>query len=99
MKGHILFKRKKKHSKLDDAIDEVFSEMAGFSSDADEYDLMTAQLERLYAIKQQTRTRVDPNTWVIAGANIIGVLVIVGYERTHIVTSKALNAFITRVRV
>ena len=95
-----MFNRKKKPSKLDEAIDEVFSEMSGFTSDAPEYDLMTSQLERLYAIRQQEKPRrVQPDTWAVIGSNIVGILIIVGYERTHVITSKALSTFVTRIHI
>lgn len=41
--------------------------------------------------------RVSADTWAMVGANLAGILVIVGYERLNVVTSKALG-FIMRSR-
>lgn len=83
--------KKKEPSKLDEAIDDIFREMAGYTSDTDEYDKMTVQLERLYALKEGRRTRVDPNTLVVAGANVLAVVLIVTHERMHVITTRAMN--------
>ena len=95
-----MFKRRTKTSPLDEAIPEIYRELAGFTSDSDEYDVMTAQLERLYALKQLEKPqRVTPDTWAIIGANLFGIALIIGYERTHVITSKALSTFITRIHI
>lgn len=83
--------KKKEPSKLDEAIDDIYREMAGYTSDTDEYDKMTAQLERLYNLREGNRIRVTPDTLVIAGANVLAVLLIVGNERMHVITSRAMN--------
>lgn len=41
--------------------------------------------------------RVSLDTWVIVGANLLGILVIIGYERTNVLTSKALS-FLSKLR-
>jgi hypothetical protein len=85
-------KSKTEKSGLDKAIDEIFSEMQGFTADAEEYSKMTLQLERLYALKQiDCPNRVSPDTLTIVIGNIVGIVLIIGYERSNILTSKALN--------
>lgn len=34
---------------------------------------------------------VDKNTLILAGANLLGIVAIVGHERAHVVTSKAIG--------
>jgi hypothetical protein len=77
-------------SGLDNAIDKVFTEMSGESSDSEEYSKMVEQLVRLYSLKPKSK-RVSPDTLAIVLGNLLGVLIIVGYERAHIMTSKATN--------
>lgn len=36
-------------------------------------------------------SRIDPNTMVIAGANLAGLLLVVGYERVHVIGGKAIG--------
>lgn len=79
-----------KKSELDHAISVVFTEMAGESSDSEEYAKMVEQLIRLYSLKPKPK-RISPDTLAIVVGNLVGVLIIVGYERAHIVTSKATN--------
>lgn len=53
------------------------------------------ELKRLEAekMKKELRRRwnVSADTVVLAAANLVGILVIVGHERAHVVTSKALS--------
>jgi hypothetical protein len=77
---------------LEKAIDGVLSEMDGVSADSDEFEKMTDQLVKLHAMKtQESRPRISPDVKATIAANLAGILVIVGHERTHIVTSKALG--------
>lgn len=55
-------------------------------------DTCLTNLERLHKLRNDTRSEpVSRNTLVTAGANLVGIAVIVGYEQRHVVTSKALS--------
>lgn len=85
-------------SGLEVAIDEVLSEMKGFTSDQDEYAVMTDQLVKLYALKEVDRpVRAMNDAVIMSLGNVICVALILEYERVHVVTSKAL-LFIGRLR-
>ena len=89
---------KKQPSSLDDAIEEIYSEMKGFTADSEEYCKMTDQLLKLHSMKTVDRShRVSPDTLATIGANVLGIALILHYERLHVVTSKALT-FVTRLR-
>lgn len=75
---------------LKTAIDNVYSEMAGSDSHTEEYAKSVDQLIKLYSLKEAPR-RVSPDTLAVVLGNILGIILIVGHERTHIVTSKALQ--------
>jgi len=75
---------------LKKAIETVYSEMAGSESYTEEYSKSVDQLTKLYALKEPPR-RVSPDTLAIVIGNILGIILIVGHERAHIVTSKALQ--------
>lgn len=75
---------------LKTAIDNVYSEMAGSESHDEEYSKSVNQLIKLYSLKEAPR-RISPDTLAIVLGNLLGILMIVGHERTHIVTSKALQ--------
>jgi hypothetical protein len=83
---------------LEKAIDGVLSEMQGYSASDEEYSDMVDQLVKLHSLKlKEKRQRVSPDILVTVAANLVGILIIVGHERTHIVTSKALS-FVLKLR-
>lgn len=57
---------------------------------SEEYSDLMTYLERLEELKaKERREPVSFDTFVIAGANLLGILVIVAYEQKHVMTSKA----------
>ncbi len=83
-------------SGLEKAIDEVFREMARCQSNEDEYAKMVDQLSKLYSLRE-TPQRLSPDTLAIVIGNLVGIILIVGHERLHVVTSKALT-FVMKLR-
>jgi hypothetical protein len=60
--------------------------------DSEDYATMLNRLERLYKLKEKNAPRqISPDTLLIVAGNILGILVIVAYEHSHVVTSKALS--------
>jgi len=79
-------------TQLDETIESVLHEMAGVAADSDEFEKMTDQLVKLHALKTtEGRPRISPDVKATIIANLAGIAIIVGHERTHIVTSKALG--------
>lgn len=78
------------------AIDSLLEEMSALSGDDPEYAKMADQLTKLYSLKEidhkvESSSRVSADTLAVIGANLAGILMIVGHERAHVVTSKALS--------
>ena len=95
-----MFQRKKpiEKSELEQAISEVLFEMHGFGSESDEYAQQVDQLVKLHALKEcEVPQRVSKDTMLIVAGNIVGILLILTYERANVVTSKALN-FLFKLR-
>lgn len=83
---------------LQKAIDELLIEMELHSATSDEYANMADQLSKLYSLKEiDSKKRVSPDTLAMIAANIAGIVLIVGHERAHVVTSKAVS-FIWKLR-
>lgn len=83
---------------LDKAIDEVLREMQGFTSDTEEYATMVTHLSTLYKLKETSSPKgVSADTMAIIAGNLVGIMVIVGYERANIIGSKALS-FVMKLR-
>ena len=84
---------------LDKLIESVYSDLAGFTSDEDEFDKQTNQLQKLLRLRAELapQTRVSPDVLATVAANLFGIAMILGYEHAHVVTSKALQ-FVTKLR-
>jgi prefoldin subunit 5 len=91
----MLGNRQKPKTKLDEEIERVLQEMETLSPESDEYNALLKQLERLTKLRKKERPqrRLNPDTLVMVGGNILVALVIVAYEQYHPMTSKA-QAFI-----
>jgi len=94
-----MFNRNQEEDPLDKAIEAVFADMDGFTSDSEEYDAMTKQLDRLYSLRDQRKShrQVSPDVLATVAANLVGIMIIVGHERAHVVTSKAVQ-FVMKAR-
>jgi hypothetical protein len=91
-----IFEQSGEDSELQSAITEAFREIANMTVDSDEYAKSVDQLVKLYSLKE-TPKRISPDTLAMVAGNLLGIVIIVGYERKHVVTSKALN-FILKLR-
>lgn len=82
---------------LNENIEKLLVSLKEDDPETEEYATILDQLTKLYAIKNENRSRrVSPDTLATIAANLLGISIIVGYERTHIITSKALG-FIRKV--
>lgn len=91
--------KKDRRSKLEKEIDLILDEMRGIEATTSEYLIRLDNLERLHKMLNEIKNRkVKPDTIAIVMTNLIGIGMILGYERVNIITSKALG-FVLRGRV
>jgi excinuclease UvrABC nuclease subunit len=86
--------------RLQTVIDALLTRMSELDShyDQEEYAKMLDQLTKLYKLKEtESRERVSKDTLVLVTANLIGIVLILGYEKANVITTKALS-FVTRLR-
>lgn len=77
---------------VDIQIAAVLSEMEDIGVESDGYSTMMEYLERLYKLKKHDAPRrVSRDTLAVVGGNLLGILMIVVYERQHVMMSKALS--------
>jgi hypothetical protein len=77
---------------LEKAIDEILREMETLNADDDAYATMVDQLTKLHKLKEcEKPSQVSKDTWAIVGGHVLGIALIVFYEKSNVVTSKALN--------
>lgn len=95
-----MFERKPDESmvQLEATIKELETDMKGHDGGSEEYAKCLAQLERLYKLKEKNTPKgLDPNTLILVGGNLAGILIIVLHERAAVITTKAL-AFAGKLR-
>ena len=81
-----------KHSVLDSEIGRVHGKMQDAEPGTEEYKVLLDRLERLVILRSaKVSNRVSPDTWFIAGASLLQVLIIVGYEHGHVIASRGLQ--------
>ncbi|HET9785578.1 MAG TPA: hypothetical protein VFP47_00505 [Pyrinomonadaceae bacterium] len=90
--------RKSEDQGLQKVIDAHLDSMVDEDPGSVEYARKVEQLTKLYSLKEKTsERRVSPDTLAIVAGNLAGILLIVGHEKAHVVTSKALG-FILKAR-
>jgi len=80
-----------KPSIYDEPIGTVLNEMKTYGPDSPEFATQLTYLERLSEMKTKTKSafRVSPDQLVASGAALLGIVIIVAYEQTHPMVSKA----------
>lgn len=68
------------------------------SVDSEFYSKVLRNIERLQALRKKDRKSLDPNSCLVVAGNLIGILLILGYEQKDFIRSKALG-FVLRGRV
>ena len=93
-----MLKRTEEPKQLDDAVMRAYISLSFENVGPDEYMKKLEVVERLEALtrKKPPRWRVSPDTAATIFTNLASILIIVGYEHTHVITSKAYGTFIRR---
>lgn len=77
---------------LNERIATVLEELTKHEPTSQEYATTMERLDKLYELRQLNAPKpIDPNTLLLIGGNLAVVLVIVGFERANVITSKALS--------
>jgi hypothetical protein len=79
--------------RLENEINALLAQMKTNTVGSDEYTAAMEALSKLMELKESKNLsrRISPDTLAIVVGNLIGVIVIVSYEKHNIVTSKALT--------
>lgn len=78
---------------LQDAIDTLYSKLAGFQPNEEDYDNITDQIVKLKKLQHEVKPswRPSPDVLVSAGVSVLTIVLILHYEKLNVVTSKALG--------
>jgi len=87
-----MFKKTTEETLLDLEITSVQTALTKLKPTDDDYDTTLTQLERLFALKQTEKPqKISADTKATIAANLAGILTIVAYEHSHVITTKALT--------
>lgn len=92
-----MFTKNAHETQLKTAIAELIEELRGFVVGSDDYNLHLEQIERLHKMLPpvQEKRRVGAVDLLPIAGNLIGIFSILGYEKTNVITTKALS-FVTK---
>jgi hypothetical protein len=84
---------------LDLVIAKIFFELRNHSPETEEYADITDQLSKLMKLKSEleSSTKVSAETLATIAGNLAGILMILQFEKVHVVTTKALS-FVMKLR-
>lgn len=86
-----MFDKFKRPSKFDGTEDKLIEELMIHDPDSREFNNAMAHLERIKSLQETETRRISPDTMAIVAGNLLGILIMVGYERAHVMTSKSLS--------
>jgi len=88
-----MFKKPMTATELDQAIVNAFAELKNHDCDSDEYAAIVSQLKKLYEMKSENhKTRpISYDTLAMIAANLTGIILVLKFEQTQIVTGRALT--------
>lgn len=93
------FEKKPQDVALDEAISDILIEMNGLSADSEEYSNAADQLVKLMKLKKEISPswRPSPDALIGAASSVLGIVLILHYEKLGVITSKALS-FISKLK-
>lgn len=94
----LFLSKKVEKNTLNDEIDSVLDSMSSCAADTEEYMAMANNLETLYKAKAMDKSNPMKVSMLQAGTNILGILLVINYEKIGVVTSKAFS-LISKARI
>jgi len=83
---------------LEDELERSIRRLPSSTFDSEEYAKALTVVERLHdMMDKKIPSSVSKETWVAAGTNLLGILLILKHENVNVITSKALG-FVSRLR-
>lgn len=83
---------------LQGVIDRLCFQMMEMDESTDEYAKMVERLVKLQKAKEiDIPKRISPDTLLLVAGNLVGIIAILSYENTRVITSRAI-AFVLKLR-
>ena len=90
------FTKKDKYSNLKKGIDEKLRDLSKNATTPDQVEELMELLEKRKSLDE--KPKISPDTMAVVAGNLLGILLILTYEKANVITSKALG-FVLRGRV
>lgn len=92
--------KKESNSFVDDAIEQVASEMKYEEPGTEKFAALAQQLDQLYKTKKNVveKPLFSPDILLTVGGNLLGIGLILSYERVNVIATKALG-FVLKNRI
>lgn len=90
---------KKVESPLELEISNVVEKMSNMDPESEDYGKAADSLVKLMTAKSKdAHCRISADTAIMVAGNLLGIAIIIGHEKAHVITSKALG-FVIKGRV
>lgn len=87
------------HPELTNAINAALAELQHHEPNSAPYAAIVEQIEKLHALKPETSGKpVSHDTLFTVAGNLAGILMILNFERVHVIASKALG-FVIKTKI
>ena len=91
--------RRDKRTELEKEIDKQVKTLRCNPAGSEEYNAALKALEKLYSFREdKSKKRISADTIAIVAGNLLGIILILTYEKTNVIATKALG-FVLRGRV
>lgn len=92
-----MFAKQSEPNGLDQIIDELQQFMLTLDKDSDKYTTMVDNLSKLHKLRGDPSKPISKDAILTTAGSIVGILLILNFERLNVVTSKAIS-FVTKLR-
>lgn len=87
-----MFTRGKQPTLVEDAIERAFKKLGEQDVASTEYAKNLDGIVKLHAMQEKERpVGVTPDTMLMVGANLVGILLIIRHEHVNVITSRAMS--------
>lgn len=87
-----MFARRKPNEALDFALKNAIEALPQHQITSAEYAKILNHVDKLHAMQvEETKWNVSPDTVAMIAANLLGILIIVSYEHSHALVTKAIS--------
>jgi preprotein translocase subunit Sec61beta len=90
-----MFTRAKQPTLVESAMERAFEKLGEQSVDSEQYAKTLDGIVKLHKMREEEKSpQVSPDTVLLVGANLLGILLIIRHEHVNVITSRAMGTLI-----